>query len=94
MVFIQAVDKLKMALRGKNDCRWNDLEYMTGENNFLSLQNIFWHLVHCSGFTHTGPLENFNSLHNKYMPKSEVFSHEGALVRTALTAIGNLEYQI
>ena len=41
-----------------------------------------------AGFKHTGPIENVNSLHNKYMPKLQVFSHEGALTRTALAAIG------
>ena len=44
------------------------------------------HIV--AGFKHTGPIENVNSLHNKYMPKLQFFSHEGALTRTALTAIG------
>lgn len=40
-----------------------------------------------TGFTHTGDIENFNSLNNKYANKKFVYGHEGMIVRGALTAL-------
>lgn len=39
------------------------------------------------GFTHTGDIENFNSLHMKYASKTFTYSHEGMLARAALAAL-------
>ena len=39
------------------------------------------------GFTHTGDIEQYNNLHNKYAPKNVYFSHSSMMVRTALTAL-------
>lgn len=39
------------------------------------------------GFHHTGDLENFNSLGNKYRAKGYVFGYDGMVARTALACI-------
>jgi len=40
-----------------------------------------------TGFHHTGPIENFNSLKNKYANKAYVYGYEGMTARTALAVI-------
>lgn len=62
------LDKLTMALTGKDNNRFDDLSMMTG-------------------FHHTGDLENFNSLGNKYRAKGYVFGYDGMVARTALACI-------
>ena len=62
------MDKLKIALTGKDNNRFDDLAMMTG-------------------FHHTGDLENFNSLGNKYRAKGYVFGYDGMVARTALACI-------
>ena len=42
-------------------------------------------------FTHTGDIENFNSLTNKYCPKMYAYSHASMFVRTALAALDHNE---
>ena len=62
------VSKIRAALHGHQNSRWNDLAMMTH-------------------FTHTGDIENFNSLMNKYCPKMYAYSHESMLCRGALAAL-------
>lgn len=38
-------------------------------------------------FTHTGAIENWNSLHNKYANKNYQYGYRGMLVRAALSAL-------
>ena len=52
----KAITKVKTALHGHLNNRWNDLEMM-------------------SQFTHTGEIENFNSLMNKYCPKMYAYRY-------------------
>ena len=40
-----------------------------------------------TGFHHTGSIENFNSLRNKYAGKAYVYSYSGIIARTALAVI-------
>ena len=40
-----------------------------------------------TGFHHTGAIENFNSLRNKYAGKAYVYSYSGMIARTALAVI-------
>ena len=40
-----------------------------------------------TGFHHTGAIENFNSLRNKYAGKAYVYSYSGIIARTALAVI-------
>ena len=40
-----------------------------------------------TGFHHTGAIENFNSLRNKYAGKAYVYSYGGIIARTALAVI-------
>ena len=40
-------------------------------------------------FCHTGPLEVYHTLYNKYMPKCLHFSYEGMTARTILVALDN-----
>ena len=66
------VAKVKMALTGTDNGRLNDLSKMTG--NFFRW-NIKIKNGNNSGFHHTGPLENLNSLSNKYANKAFVYGY-------------------
>ena len=61
---------MKSALRGKDNNRYNDLSMMKGRHLLYDnkCDNKF-----TSGFHHTGDLENFNSLGNKYRAKAYVY---------------------
>ena len=63
------LEKLSAALAGKANSRLNDLGMMTGTVLF----DEYFCLVINLGFHHTGPIENFNSLKNKYASKAYVY---------------------
>ena len=49
----------------------------------------FNELPHLVGFTHTGSIESWNAVHNKYANKNFFYRHDSMLVRGALAAIDN-----
>ena len=61
--------------------------------SFKVLQDIIFNkatlidLKHVTKFSHTGALEVYHSLYNKWMPKSHHFSFSGMLARSQLAAI-------
>ena len=61
---------------------------------FVALQNIILDktlhsdLKHLTNFSHTGSLEVYNSLYNKWLLKSTHFSYQGMIARSQLAAIG------
>ena len=46
-------------------------------------------MKHLTKFCHTGSLEVYHSLYNKYMPKRQHFSYKGMTARTMLAALDN-----
>ena len=46
-------------------------------------------MKHLTKFCHTGSLEVYHSLYNKYMPKRQHFSYKGMTARTMLAAFDN-----
>ena len=69
----QELAKLKTALTGTDNGRLEDLSKMTGKTKKESVQNKHSTI---SGFHHTGPLENLNSLGNKYANKAYVYGQD------------------
>ena len=52
-----------------------------------STGNRFFHnCFFITGFSHTGSLEVYHSLLNKWVPKSNHFSYEGMIVQSQLAA--------
>ena len=61
--------------------------------SFKALQEIVFNkstladMKHLTKFSHTGSLEVYHSLYNKWMPKSTHFSYSGMVARSKLAAI-------
>ena len=102
LFWLQAISKVKSALHGYKNCRWNDLEMMTMFTHTGT--HINWFAPSWSNYSTPGEIENFNSLMNKYCPKMYAFryfnmirplwyfttvfcSHASMFVRSALAAI-------
>ena len=62
-------------------------------DSFKALQEILFSskllsdLKHLTRFSHTGSLEVYHSLYNKWLPKSHHFSYEGMIARSQLAAV-------
>lgn len=82
-------------LEGDRGKAWLDpdsLAITKVKNALHGYQNSRWKDLDMMGqFTHTGEIENFNSLTNKYCPKLYSYSHASMLVRTALAALDHNE---
>ena len=71
--WMQAISKVKSALHGYKNCRWNDLEMMTMFTHTGT--HIKWFAPSWSNNSTSGEIENFNSLMNKYCPKMYAFRY-------------------
>ena len=62
-------------------------------DSFLAIQKIVFNdnllkdLKHLTKFSHTGTLEVYHSLYNKWLPKSTHFSYRGMMCRSQLAAL-------
>jgi hypothetical protein len=76
----------------KRQCR-SKLWLKPTSDAFLALQSVVFDktllkdLEHLTEFSHTGILEVYHSLYNKWLPKSTHFSYHGMLARSQLAAL-------
>ena len=80
---------MELSKKNQRDTEWLD----PNSDLFKALQTVVLdktlinNLKHLTRFSHTGSLEVYNSLLNKWVPKSTHFSYEGVIVWSQLAAV-------
>ena len=79
----------KLTKRDKSERQW----FAPGTPSFLTLEKIvkcqylLGDLKHLTNFNHTGTLEVYHSVYNKYYPKRLHFSYPAMIARAELAAL-------
>ena len=76
-------------MKGARNKKWlkPDSDAFKALQSIVLDKNILKDLKHLTKFSHTGKLEVYHALYNKWAPKSQHFSHLGMVTRSQLATL-------